>query len=101
MHKWPSTNYGGYSMAHKPQILLISGQQGSGKTTTTDLICEMLFKLKWNHKSFKFATPLYEMHNAVRKVALYYNLPMPEKDGGFLQWLGTEWGRKNYGDDVW
>jgi AAA domain-containing protein len=88
-------------MAHKPQILLISGQQGSGKTTTTNLVSELMFQAKWNYRSFKFASPLYAMHDAVRNIALEYGIPMPEKDGPLLQMLGTEWGRNHYGQNIW
>ena len=88
-------------MVNRTQVVLLSGKQGSGKTTTSTLLAEHCFKNKWEHSTIKFAKPLYAMHDAVRTVALDYGIPMPEKDGKLLQLLGTEWGRAVYGDSLW
>lgn len=77
-------------------IILISGKQGSGKTTLAKGLCKAL-----NASHIKFADPLYEMHEAIRNVAQRYNIPFSEKEGTLLQLLGTEWGRKIKGDNVW
>jgi uridine kinase len=77
-------------------IILISGRQGSGKTTLAKGLCKAL-----NASHIKFADPLYEMHEAIKNVAQRYDIPFNEKEGTLLQLLGTEWGRKVKGDDVW
>lgn len=77
-------------------IILISGKMGSGKTTLAkELIQEM------NGRHFKFADALYEMHDAIGEVAENYEIPFDQKEGTLLQLLGTEWGRKVKGQDVW
>ncbi len=77
-------------------MILIAGKQGSGKTT-------LALKLKFALHAFhlKFADPLYEMHEAIRPVAEKYGIPFGSKEGVLLQLLGTEWGRRCKGDDVW
>lgn len=85
-------------MSHltKHTIVCISGKQGSGKTT----MAESLVKL-YSGTHMKFASPLYEMHEAIRAVLKKYGIEMPKKVGALLQYLGTEFGRKLFGDDVW
>lgn len=89
-------------------IILISGKQGSGKSTLSDAIhynlwnAEPFFQLTGCPHRLRFAQPLYEMHDACREVAKKYNIPFPEpKDGELLQMLGTEWGRRLRGENVW
>lgn len=85
------------------KIILISGKQGSGKTTLADGLQREL-KNRFPERQVvrtRFAKPLYEMHDAVRAVAESYGIPMEMKEGVLLQLLGTEWGRKTKGDDVW
>lgn len=85
------------------KILMISGKQGSGKTTLQKLIAEA-----WcvNHNGFvlqmNFADVLYKMHDAVLNVLHYYLPPRPMvKDGPLLQLLGTEWGRYTIDQNIW
>lgn len=85
----------------KIKKLVLSGLQGSGKTTTANLVRRWAEDQGWTAINLKFADPLYEMHEAVRSVALEYKLPMAKKDGKLLQLLGTEWGRQTFGEDVW
>lgn len=84
-------------------MVLLSGQQGSGKTTTQQGLVRDWGKLG-NHKAcaVNFADPLYEMAEAVRTIAEKYGIPkkMP-KDGPLLQVLGTEWGRNSIGENIW
>src|SRR5579871_2201221 len=81
--------------------IMLSGKQGSGKTTTAKKIMEWADKNNYAFAAVKFAGTLYEMHDAIKRIAHSKGIPMPEKDGGLLQWLGTEWGRNGYGENVW
>jgi energy-coupling factor transporter ATP-binding protein EcfA2 len=85
------------------QIILISGKQGSGKTTLVKAF--EIFARNSNENiqfvGMKFADPLYKMQNRVLDVLDEYGFETPNKDGVLLQLLGTEWGRKVYGDDIW
>lgn len=85
------------------KVILISGGQGAGKTT----LCRILrqeFETRNNRTaSFKFAQPLYDMHHAVHKVLRSYGIDREHQgtDGVLLQVLGTEWGRRVLGNNVW
>jgi len=86
---------------NKNTIVLISGCQGSGKTTTsTRLIEELGYRGVLTH-SIKFAEIIYKMHDAVIAVGVEYGIPMLKKESTMLQWLGTEFGRNTKGEDVW
>lgn len=82
-------------------IILISGKMGSGKSTLTENLLTTLRELSYLAMSIKFADPLYEMHSRVLSVLVEYGVPTPKKDGLLLQQLGTEWGRKAYGENIW
>lgn len=85
-------------------IVLISGKMGSGKTTLANSLIESLNRRgHWIGHSEIFAEPLYKMHDACREIIrnLGVEPPHPNKDGNLLQLLGTEWGRKTLGDDIW
>lgn len=84
-----------------PFLILISGKQGSGKSTLANGLQNALMKAGYTVQCMKFADLIYEMHDAVRRVAMSHGLSMPKKDGPLLQLLGTEWGREQFGDDVW
>ena len=85
------------------KIVVISGKQGSGKTTTAELVAQRLGQFPnyfVNHLTF--ASIIYEMHDAVRAIGEKYGIEKNgPKDGLLLQILGTEWGRKTLGQDVW
>ena len=85
------------------RILLISGKMGSGKTTLAERLGNYMHSVfNWGYKHVKFASPIYEMHAMCRGVLKHYDIPVSEeKDGNLLQLLGTEWGRKHLGEDVW
>lgn len=78
-------------------IIALSGGQGAGKSSLKDAI---LRKVP-GATSVKLASIIYEMHGAIRQIALKYGIPMKKKDGKLLQLLGHEWGRAVFGEDVW
>ena len=87
----------------KNLVVLISGKQGSGKTT----LANGIFNHFLNSDSvwlfnMKFADPLYEMHRAIMRILNDYGVKDTGRtDGNLLQVLGTEWGRKTRGYDFW
>lgn len=83
----------------RKNIILLSGKQGSGKTT----LANRLLKALPGSKLIKFADPLYEMQAACLPILKEYGLrpTTMEKDGELLQILGTEYGRKKLGENVW
>jgi GTPase SAR1 family protein len=85
------------------KVVLISGKQGSGKTTLAKGLLEKLFPDVPRIIPFKFADALYDLHNGIYDILVNkYGFTKPEtKDGELLQLLGTEWGRKKFGVDVW
>lgn len=85
------------------RILIISGKQKAGKTTTSNEVMKVLSERKTMHGIFKFAKPIYDIQEAAKPVLVEYGL-WPEgadKDGEFLQVIGTEYGRNRRGNDVW
>ena len=88
------------------QVVLISGKQGSGKSTLTN---ELMRLLNGTHgtaaQEIRFAGPIYEIHDFARQRLKELGVEIPDsvkvKDGPLLQYLGTEWGRKTIADDVW
>lgn len=86
----------------RPLILMISGKQGSGKTTLARNLLQWFGRRDWYVGHLKFADPLYEMHDWIWNYMHTYGIQKPRaKDGVLLQLLGTEWGRKTVGQDVW
>lgn len=83
-------------------LIMLSGKQGSGKTTTSIQLENELAKHGVQVKCYKFAQPLYEMHDEVIKVLEKYGIKRNlVKDGALLQILGTEYGRNYIDKDVW
>jgi len=80
-------------------VVLLSGKQGSGKTT----FAEALSKVLLPSTQLKFAQHLYTMHDTILPYikALGLRPDDMEKDGELLQVLGTEYGRKCLGSDCW
>lgn len=87
----------------KNLTILISGKQGSGKTTLAESLCNSI-NVMMNERNIRaqhlsFAEPLYKMHNAVLSEMSSMGFDVPAKDGDLLQALG-DYARKKYGDDV-
>ena len=91
-------------MNSKHRVILISGKQGSGKSTTAEALVKRLIGVGIEQtRIFKFAGPLYEMHDAVLSILTKYGVHRPGlvKDGPLLQVLGTEWGRNTVDSNIW
>lgn len=84
----------------KGLVIQISGKQGSGKSTLSQKLKKELEEF-YSVYCLKYAGPLYEMHNAVLRVADEYGFKKIKKDGPLLQVLGTEWGRNTRGENCW
>lgn len=84
------------------RLILISGKQGSGKTTLAKQLAESLKEAGHQVATIKFADVLYELHDLVWWAMRAYGERLETvKDGPLLQVLGTEWGRKTRGQDIW
>lgn len=82
----------------EPRIVLISGKQGSGKSTLTAMLCE---KMPHRVVPMKMAGPLYRIQEALRKVILEeLGIDIGRKHGPLLQLLGEGF-RQIFGEDVW
>jgi hypothetical protein len=74
------------------EIIAFSGPQGSGKTTIAR---------SCGYPIYKFADPLYTMHHSIRDILMGLGEPMVGINGALLQLLGTDFGRKELGADIW
>lgn len=84
------------------QIVLLSGKQGSGKSTIQKALAAHVFQnMKRIPAIINFADPLYEFHNFIRNRMTEYGIERPQKDGRLLQLLGTEWGRQSVDTNIW
>jgi broad-specificity NMP kinase len=86
-------------------VILISGKMGSGKTTLAWALKKKFEEAKSHHcLLINFADALYEMHDYCLDYLQTHGVfkgPRPRKDGALLQMLGTDWGRKKIGENVW
>jgi hypothetical protein len=71
--------------------IAIGGLLGSGKDTAVDYLIN-----KYGGIKITFADPLYDILHHAQNVC---GFPQ-EKDREFLQWIGTEWGRKKE-EQIW
>lgn len=90
----------------KTQIVLLSGKQGSGKTTLQkELIRQCHNRPGWRAVTLNFADPIRKMHDYCRGVLQDAHVQLPpttlQKDGNLMQLLGTEWGRNTIDQEVW
>lgn len=82
-------------------VIVISGKQGSGKSTLQQQLC-----IQWRLRGglaqpVNFADIIYEMHNSVLGILDKYYARDVVKDGPLLQMLGTEWGRNTIDEQLW
>ena len=84
------------------KVVMLSGKQGSGKSTLQRTLASDWTEAGGLSFELNFSDVIYEMHNYVLQV-LDRHLPPRgiTKDGALLQLLGTEWGRRTLGDDIW
>ena len=87
---------------HTKKAIVLHAKQGGGKTTTSRAIAEKLNSIGIKTEFVKFADPLYEMHKIILNFMEDYGHKYEGiKHGPLLQYLGTEFGRKTYGANVW
>jgi dephospho-CoA kinase len=79
------------------KLIGLSGGAGAGKTS----ISNRLKMLLPNVHQVKLADTIYEMHNSIQSIAHKHDIPMADKDRKLLQFLGDEWGRQTFGDNIW
>lgn len=85
------------------KVILLSGKQGSGKTTLQqDLLKHLIVERGRETRTMNFADPLYELHNyCLKRMESWGIVRDIKKDGPLLQVLGTEWGRKTIDENIW
>lgn len=83
------------------KLILISGKQGSGKTSIAETLA--LDLLPKNYVEIKkFAGVLYELEDMIwYKMESMGIKPKTRPDKRLLQLLGTEWGREHIDQDIW
>lgn len=88
-------------MTSKHKIIMISGKQGSGKTSIMNNIILMAARMGMNAMDVRFAETIYNIHDYIRETLRFRGIERPDKDGRLLQLLGTEWGRETIHPDIW
>lgn len=84
-------------------IVMLSGPQGSGKSTTAEALFKECSRLGYQKRRIlKFADPLYMLHDFIlNRMERFNGIKRVKKDGVLMQLLGTEWGRQVFGPNVW
>ncbi len=85
----------------KHNIIMISGKQGSGKSTIMDNLIKLSIFKGMNAMDVRFAETIYNIHDYIRETLRFRGIERPDKDGRLLQLLGTEWGRDTIHPDIW
>lgn len=75
-----------------PQVILISGKQGAGKTTLANHLLTLFPK----STRLSFADPMRSLVRGMLKAADEIGLDLPQnpETRSLMQFLGTEWGRE-------
>lgn len=81
------------------RVILISGCQGSGKTTLANDLKLLLIEKLYHPVLTKFAAPLYILHDTIKEVLTKCRINVKQIDGTLMQLLG-EHIRKTYGEDT-
>ena len=79
------------------KIIAIHGGQGAGKTTLSRSLTNRYIGMI----SLKFADIIYEMHEDILYTMREYGFETPKKHRGLLRFLGTEFAKPLFGEDVW
>ncbi|MDX9730219.1 MAG: hypothetical protein RBT63_00475 [Bdellovibrionales bacterium] len=84
-------------------IVLLSGKQGAGKTAIQNKLLLAAGRAGFEAAyALNFADGLYAIHDIVNYGLKELGIvPKSKKDRVLLQLLGTEWGRKVYGENIW
>ena len=85
------------------KVILISGKQGSGKTSLSNGLMESLKEQGLQPYAFKFADPLYAIHDACLPVLKSWGIRDNDMkiDKDLLQIIGTEYGRNKISESIW
>lgn len=84
------------------KVIIISGKQGSGKTTLMGELARSLGLQNMFPVDLIFADTIYKIHDFAIKLLKQRGIERNlVKDGFLLQFLGTEWGRKTIDENVW
>lgn len=83
-------------------IVLLSGKQGSGKTTLMNEVKKVLEGGGYDVRNVIFADTIYKIHDFAISLLSARGVERDiVKDGFLLQFLGTEWGRKTIDENIW
>ena len=88
----------------KQTIILISGKQGSGKTSLAKHIAEkvniVMNEANIKARHYSFADAIYKLQNVCLDQLRLMGMEVNEKEGELLQSIGA-WGRRRFGADCW
>lgn len=85
------------------QLILISGKKRTGKSTLQNALHKYINNTTRNTAVMaNFADEIYKMHNyALKRLHDLGIANSVSKDRKLLQFLGTEWARKSFGENIW
>lgn len=85
------------------KIVMVSAKQGGGKSALANELLRTFRTAQFDFGgTYKFAKTIYELQDLLlNRMERLTGVPRVEKDGDLLQLLGTNWGRKKFGENVW